>query len=213
MHSKSHALAEKASSNHILQLVALIIDPEACIKFRNPVDQADEHDIYYISHTTAVQRARQILQDWIDECGPERILQAIPRRVSDDDIRQRGADDDVYAGAQPLRRNLADDLDNAPSENQRKQMLEDQTRFQKSAIRLTECSDVWQVLAGKSRRRASGSSRDKGKQAELAILPNAWALLELLLSAWEMEQRKVVQNAENGNAGQSRAIWNAFVSA
>lgn len=171
--------------------MALILDPEACLPARrNRKDRKNQHgtsddnedseddddddtflnDAYALKSHHASQKAINMLQRWIKQPGPSRILAALPRRA-----------DPTYAPARTSYTFAQDDEENLKA-------------LQVVARRVTECDDVWQLLSRPLMEENNKSSRTSilNRTQSHGISDSAWDLLKVLVEAWRTESETLV---------------------
>lgn len=167
-----------AYRDHVLQLLAIVIEPDACFPVASSSASASSSPRRFSS------LALQILQTSLSTTGPARLLAALPQRTD--------------AAFLPLSveriPNLFDEADQ-----------EEYTAMMRAAARLGggACEDVWGVAKGESRRDAQelqrkrrareNGARARGEGVERNVPENGWKVLELCATAWETEQEKMAE--------------------
>jgi len=154
-------------SDTVLQLVAIALEPEACFPaFKIREDDDSIEDIYALTSQHASQKALILLRRWLQQPGPSRILASLPRRT-----------DVTYA---PAKKRYSF-LDDAPDQLKLLQIM---------AKRVALSEDVWQLLS------KGLEDQDKPRAIRIDQLANkpgfelsdtSWALLKLLVEAWQLE--------------------------
>ena len=168
--------------SHIQQLLALVIEPQACTQLRQKVQEQDEHDPFVVSYSNIAEKALEILTSYLAANGPQKLLQAVPRRIDNDYLEGGRHHDDLYEGAQPQAESLADFTD----DRDRKAMMAEYTPSQLAGVRVAECVDVWQLLDGKSKDEVDSRSSNATHEHDTT---RAWQILALLCDAWQQESR------------------------
>lgn len=160
-------------SDTVLQLVALALEPEACLPHPKKKHEDDDllEDAYALKSHHASQKALALMRRWLSQPGPNRILASIPRRA------------DVTWAPPRARNSFLDD-----EENQLKPL-------QVMARRVALCDDVWQLL------QKGLKDQDKPRSYRIDELANksgyqlsdqSWDLLKLLVEAWRLEGENVL---------------------
>lgn len=169
-----------------MQVVAVALEPEACLpkykkrkdrnKQRDEIDEDDDddnisHDGYALTSHHASQKAITLLQRWIRQPGPTRLLAAFPRRA-----------DSPYAPSRVKCSFVQDD--------------EDQLKpLQVIARRLSLCDDLWELLSKRvSEDESSRSSRISALDGShpRGLPEPSWELLKVLVEAWRMDSELAV---------------------
>lgn len=169
--------------SHIHQLLALVIEPEACTQLRQKVQEQDEHDPFVVSYSSIAEKALELLTNYLAVNGPQKLLQAVPRRIDNEYLEGGRHYDDLYVGAQPQAESLADFTD----DRDRKAMMAEYTPSQLAGVRVAECADIWQLLDGKSKDELDSRSRSNATQEHDTM--RAWQVLALLCDAWQQDSR------------------------
>lgn len=175
--------------------MAVALEPEACLpkykkrkdrnKQRDDIDEDEddddddiEHDAYALTSHHASQKAITLLQRWIRQPGPTRLLAAFPRRA-----------DAPYAPPRAKCSFVQDD--------------EDQLKpLQVIARRVSLCDDLWELLSKRvSEEESSRSSRVSALDGShpRGLPEPSWELLKVLVEACRVESELAVDGECHAN--------------
>lgn len=154
------------SSDTVLQLVALALEPEACLPQSRHREDTDYEDAYALKLHHASQKALILIRRWLHQPGPTRVLASLPRRV-----------DPTYA-PERMSYTFVDDED-------------DQLRpLQIMAKRVALCDDIWHLLSKGLQNQDKPKSYtldELAEEARFGLPDSSWDLLEVLVKAWSLE--------------------------
>ena len=158
-----------------------------------------------LTAAVASQRALQVLRNWC-ATDPVALLRALPACDLLTDRRQPSAVKDPFVdqtneardGETSQKRKRGKKVSAAASTDSETHEDEDDVPIQRSAARIKRCSDIWDILGGKSLERLappkkSGmrpSARHKpdGKR-ERKVVAETWPFFRFLLDAWEQDAK------------------------
>lgn len=151
----------------MVQLVALVLEPEACLPTSRKGEDDDLlNDAYALTSHHASLRALGLLRRWLYQPGPSAILGALPRRT---------------------------DAEHAPPRSRYTFIEEDETQLRPLQImgnRVVQSEDVWQLLSkGLKDENKPRSFRmtELAEKTSYGISDASWELLSLLVEAWQLE--------------------------